>query len=255
MPIIQTKSFKLAIYKNGDEKSAKLALVLPGKLDTKNYAHMRSHVDYLANRGYLALSFDPPGTWDSQGGIELYTMTNYVRAVHELIEYFGTQSSSQAKRKEIFVMGHSRGGSIAMLAGISNPRVTHFASIMSYYSFNPKAHPEYPDEDWKKNGVKQSKRDLPTDKNQTRVFNLPYNFLEDQIQYDMLDGLKNSKKPKLFVFGKKDSLVRPEVVKIAYEAAAQPKKLQEIDSDHDYRFHPELIEEMNEIIGDFLDTI
>jgi len=60
--IQQTRSFKLAAYIQGKPTADGLAIVLPGKLDTKDYAHMQSHVDFLAERGYLALSFDPPGT-------------------------------------------------------------------------------------------------------------------------------------------------------------------------------------------------
>lgn len=62
MNLIKTENFQLAIYSQGNSNSSKLALVLPGKLDTKDYANMRGHVNYLANLGYFALSFDPPGT-------------------------------------------------------------------------------------------------------------------------------------------------------------------------------------------------
>jgi hypothetical protein len=42
-------SLRLATYARGNEKAQKLALVLPGRLDTKDYTHMISHVDYLAD--------------------------------------------------------------------------------------------------------------------------------------------------------------------------------------------------------------
>lgn len=131
MSFIQTKNYKLAVYLRGDVNSQKLALVLPGQLDTKDYPHMRSHVEYLSKRGYLALSFDPASTWESPGDYRLYTMTNYLKQINELVEYHGN--------KPTFVIGHSRGGSMAMLAGINNPHITCFASIMSYCSFNPKS--------------------------------------------------------------------------------------------------------------------
>ena len=70
MNLIKTESFQLATYSQGDSESKKLALVLPGKLDTKDYSHMKSHVKYLAIMGYFALSFDPPGTWESKGDIK-----------------------------------------------------------------------------------------------------------------------------------------------------------------------------------------
>src|SRR3989344_5911947 len=109
MNILKTKNFEVAVYIKGDPASAKLAIVTPGRLDTKDYLHNTSLVDYLANRGFYALSFDPPGTWESPGSIDLYTTTNYLKVVDELIEHFGN--------KPTLLAGHSRGGTVAMLAG------------------------------------------------------------------------------------------------------------------------------------------
>jgi len=245
MNLIQTKNFQLATYSAGDKNSFKFALVLPGKLDTKDYPHMRNHVDFLAGKGYFALSFDPPGTWESPGDIKLYTTTNYLKAINELIEYF--------ENRPTFVMGHSRGGSLAMLAGINNPYIIRFASIMSYYSFNPDIHGGYPDNEWKKTGYKLASRDIPNS-SVKKEFKLPYSYLEDQILYDMSDGLKKSTKPKLFVFGKKDVLVKPEIVKKAYEIASAPKKLRDLDSGHDYRWNSNSIKEVNNLVEDFLQS-
>ncbi len=245
MNLIKTKSFSLATYTKGDFSSPKLALILPGRLDTKDYPHMRSHVECLAKRGYFALSFDPPGTWKSPGSIQLYTMTNYLKAINELIEYFGN--------KPTFIMGHSRGGSMAILAGINNPHVISFASVMSTYSYRPEIHGGYPDEQWKKDGYKIHKRDIPGKTNEFVEFKLPYAFLEDQIQYDMFTSLRESKKPKLFILGQHDKTVPPNIVEIAYNAASDPKVLGTINSDHNYRINNGLIEEVNGIIGRFLD--
>ena len=81
MKIIKTKSFELATISKGSDDSNKIALVLPGLLDTKDYTHMVSFVDFLSSKGYFALSFDAPGTWESSGGVELYTTSNYKKAV------------------------------------------------------------------------------------------------------------------------------------------------------------------------------
>jgi pimeloyl-ACP methyl ester carboxylesterase len=241
--LITTKSFTLAINAKGDPNSEKLALVLPGKLDTKDYAHMTSHVDYLSKLGYFALSFDPPGTWESPGDISLYNTTNYLKAVNELMEHFGN--------KPTFVMGHSRGGSMAMLAGTTNPHVTAFAAIMAYSYI--RSYKEPTEEDWKKTGYITSMRDLPPGGgSKVKRFDLPYSFLEDQKQYVIGDKLKESTKPKLFISGKQDVTVSPEKIREAYELASQPKELYELNSDHNYRLHTELIEEVNKVVGDFL---
>lgn len=241
--LIKTKSFTLATYSKGNPDSEKFALVLPGKLDTKDYAHIKSHVDYLADLGFFALSFDPPGTWESPGDISLYNTTNYLKAINELIEYYGN--------KQTFVMGHSRGGSMAMLSGTTNPNITAFAAIMSYSYVNN--YKDGKEDDWKKTGFITAMRDLPPGGGpKVKEFKLPFSFLEDQKQYRTDDKLKISTKPKLFILGKQDITVPSKKVKYAYKSAANPKELYELNSDHNYRHHSVLIDEVNKVIEDFL---
>ncbi|RJQ15649.1 alpha/beta hydrolase [Candidatus Woesearchaeota archaeon] len=229
--IITTKSFKLAVYMQGNQKAKKLALVLPGRLDTKDYHHMKSHVDYLASKGFLAVSFDPPGTWESPGDIALYTMTNYLKAINELIAYFGN--------KPTVLIGHSRGGTMAMLAGTRNKHVTHIIAIMSspVASTIIEAYTSY--------------RDTPS--GGKKEFHLPASYYKDAAQYDLRDALAKCTKPKLFFLGKKDTMVTPESVREAFAKSAKPKQLYELDCSHDYRRYPEKIEEVNKEIGKFLD--
>src|SRR3989344_8097436 len=129
MERIRTQFFELAANIKGNKDSKKLALALPGRLDTKDYACFTSHIEYLARKGFLAVSFDPPGTWESPGGIELFTTTNYIKAVNELIEYFGN--------KPTFLLGHSRGAAVSILAGTANPHVKGFVAIMAAYDGPP----------------------------------------------------------------------------------------------------------------------
>jgi pimeloyl-ACP methyl ester carboxylesterase len=243
MNLIKTDSFELAVYSQGKPEAKKLALFLPGKLDTKDYAHMRSHVDYLANRGFYALSFDPPGTWESPGNISLYTMTNYLKAINELIKYFGNRPT--------FLAGHSRGATMALIAAGTNSSVTAFAAIMS--SFTPNGFINKVDEEWKRKGLVVSMRELPPGTGpKVKKFEQPYSFFEDQIQYRVTDEIKNSTKPKLFIYGQRDVLAPPDRVKQLYEYMSDPKEIYGLNSDHDYRYHHKLIEEVNAFMGDFL---
>jgi len=243
MKIIKTKTFKLAVYTKGDPNSSKLAIVIPGRLDTKDYIHNTGLVDYLATRGYFALSFDPPGTWESPGDIELYTTTNLLKAVDELIEYFGN--------KPTLLAGHSRGGTIAMLAGPKNPHVTHFIPIFSYYGA-----PSDPDKERINDGKVISYRDLPPGNIATKKqkkFGLPLNYFEEGKQYNALAGLKKCTKPKLFFYGVNDDQNDPQDVIKAFAISAEPKMIHAVNSDHDYRYHPAIIKEVNQTIGKFLD--
>jgi hypothetical protein len=238
MEMIKTSSFELAVYKKGDENAEKLALCLPGRLDTKDYANMRSHVDFFASKGYLAMSFDPPGTWESPGDISLYTVPNYLKAIDELIELHGNRPT--------VAIGHSRGGTMAMMAGINNQYITHFIAVMSHYG--PSERPDV------EGDIRTSYRDLPPGTEETKEkkqFDLPMSYFDDPTPYT---GLESCTKPKLFFLGKKDDAVLPEDVRETFELAAEPKQLYELDSVHDYRYHPDIIAEVERVTEVFLDS-
>lgn len=241
MDLIKTKNFEVAVYAKGDPASPKLAIVTPGRLDTKDYLHNTSLVDYLASRGFYAISFDPPGTWDSPGSISLYTTTNYLKVVDELIEHFGN--------KPTLLAGHSRGGTVSMLVGSKNNFVNSFIAILSSTGA-----PDAPDENRIVDGAVVSYRDLPPgvikSDNQKR-FDLPLAYFEDGQQYDAVGGLKTCAKPKLFFYSTEDDANKLE--KVGYESSPEPKMIHPLRSEHDYRLHPEIVEEVNQVVGTFLD--
>lgn len=242
MSMIKTTSFQLATYIQGNPDSKKLALVLPGKLDTKDYSHMKSHVDFLAKHGFYAVSFDPPGTWESAGDISLYTMTNYLQAINELIEYFGN--------KKTFLLGHSRGATMAILASV-NPCVAAFASIMSSFSQKGFAHKIHTK--WKEMGYQISMRDLPPGGGaKVKEFKLPYSFVEDQSTYKLTNEILQTPKPKLFFLALHDDLIEPQIIRDTYTLFSDPKELHELDCNHKYRTNPKIIEEINITIEQFL---
>jgi pimeloyl-ACP methyl ester carboxylesterase len=245
--MIKTRSFQLAAYAQGNKSAENLAIVLPGFLDTKNHPHMRSHVDFLATKGYFALSFDPPGTWGSAGDIDQYTMTNWLRAIEEVIEFFGSRPTLTA--------GTSRGGSMAMLAAIRNPAVMAFAAIMSKASYAPDAETIHPMGEWQAAGRREFNVTIPGRPGVKQHFVVPYSVVEDTQQYNLLGDLYKLSKPKLFIAGRQDTTVKPEIVEAAYHAAAEPKKLVVVDADHIYRRRPEVIAEINQALGEFVDQI
>jgi len=243
---IKTKSFELAVYAKGDPLSHKLAIITPGRLDTKDYIHNTSLVDMLAKEGYYALSFDPPGTWESTGSIELYTMTNCLKAIDELIEHFGN--------KPTVLLGHSRGGSITMYAAPRNPSVTHFVSIFSSYGVPT---PPTSDDEIIDDKLVEL-RDLPPGAQRSSTkkrYELPLWYFEDAKPYNALSALRTCKKPKLFFYAEQDTINNPEHTKEAYRASAQPKKLLAINTEHDYRLHADKVAEINKAVKEFLQTL
>lgn len=243
MQIIQTKTFKLATVVKGDINSDKVAILLPGRLDTKDYVNFQSHLDYLSNLGFLTVSFDPPGTWESPNQIG-FTTTNYIRAVNELIEYYGN--------KPTFLFGHSRGGQTAILVSCLNDSVIGFAVVNS--SFGP---PTPPDPKKIKDGYLVEKRDLlPGDKRtvEKKEFYLSLEYFEDGQKYDCLPLLKKCTKPKLIMHGKRDEFNSLNEVMKIFNEIPDPKVFCELDTDHDYRLHAEVIDEVNKKIGEFVEN-
>lgn len=239
--IVKTESFELSTNQAGDFDSERLVLVLPGRLDTKDYPHMRSHVQLLAELGYFALSFDPPGTWQSPGEIELYTMTNYLKSITELIELYGDRPTT--------LIGHSRGGSMAMLGATKIDQVTGFAAIMSRSSASIRQdESKYTAND----RVEISYRDDPFDPKKRVQFQLPMTYFEDAEQYNMREDLHACTKPKMFIYGNDDAIITPDTVIETYEYAADPKQIYSVDSEHDYRRHLEVIGEVNQKIKKFM---
>ncbi|MCA9308917.1 alpha/beta hydrolase [Candidatus Saccharibacteria bacterium] len=241
MKIIETQSFKIAANIKGNESSSKVAILMPGRLDTKDYANFVSHLNFLAEKGYYALAIDPPGTWDSPGSISEYTTSIYLKAVNELIECLGNRST--------LLLGHSRGGATAMLAS-ANPAVEALVVVNAAYG-----KPSAPNPEKVENGALKESRDIPPGDARTEeqvLFNLPLAYFEDGAKHDPLGALQQLTKPKLIVHANKDEFVTLERVKEIYSTIPNPKMFLEIECTHDYRLYPEEIKKVNAALKDFI---
>lgn len=242
MQLITTKSFQLAIDTCGDVNAKKLALVLPGRLDTKDYFHISSHLEFLASLGYFAVSLDPPGTWQSPGDISLFTTTNYLQAISELIEFHGN--------KPTILMGHSRGGTVAIHAGTTNPNVQGVIAIMASLDG-----PSEPSPLAIKNGYELESRDLPPGKTKSKeqkTFSLPLFYFQDGQKYDTLKVLQGCSKPKLLFYATQDDFSDPSDYQKVFATLPDPKELHELNCTHDYRYSPSAVEEVNQVAKQFL---
>ncbi len=245
MEFITTKSFEVAIYPHWDKNASRLALVLPGKLDSWQYRNLVSHAELLSQMWFYAMSFDPPGTWNSPWDSDkLYTTSNYLLAVEEIINYFWD--------RETFVAGKSRWWTLAILAWTRLEQVTWFASIVWWYTLNPELKNNYPNEK-RKNKWYTTKRNSPPGIWPRDIeLSLPYSFLEDEIQYHIEKDLPACTKPKMFIAWLQDTLVTPGFIKQWFELSAWPKRYHEIDFHHDYRESLEMINQVNWYIEEFV---
>lgn len=244
MKKIRTKSFGLATIQAGDESAEKFALVVPGRLDTKDYAHMTAIVEHLESLGFFAVSFDPPGTWESEGSIDDYTMTNYLKAIDEVIEYFGNRPT--------LMVGHSRGGSVSTNAAARNKHITLLVTCMS------RIQKQEDDMAWREQGYIDEYRDIPpgterTPKEDLIHIELPYAFHADSLQYDSPEVLQSLNIPKLMFSGKQDVITPPELIEEAFAMAPEPKMFHAVDFGHDFRLSKEIIEDVKRKITEFLE--
>lgn len=246
MGVVETASFSLDTYSAGEADGEKLALVLPGFLETKDRPYLKNHTDYLADLGYLAVSFDPPGTWGSGDNIEDYTVTNYLQAIDELIEHFGN--------RPVAVMGNSMGGRVALLAAMRNEHVGSVAAVATVFPYIRDRNRDSRTVKWQAEKERILRVESPQDPNQIIEFWLPYSHSEDAQKYDVPGsaGLRKLVKPKLFVIATRDTVVTPAEALETFEMAAEPKELRKLNAGHEYWRYPRHVQRINHMVGSFL---
>ena len=242
--ILRTASFELAITTRGDENAERIAFVLPGLLDTKDYQHITSLQDALARAGYFAISLDAPGTWESGGDISLYSMQSYEKAVQELHEHFG--------KKPVVFAGHSFGGFLSLKLGAHLPETLAIVDIMGTSRYGTEAENDEALNTWKREGMRRGRRDLPQNPQNFMNYVLPYSFHLARAGADTREALARSDAPKLFIAGRDDVTVPSEQVLDGYNACREPRKFTEVAGDHDYRKDPARIQNVNDIVLSFL---
>ena len=228
-----------------DKPSEKLAILLPGYLDSKDYPHLIALAEDLKNDGYTAVRFDPTGTWESGGDISDYTITQYLKDIKNVLEYM----LQQKDYRRILLGGHSRGGMVSILYAARDPRISNVVGIMS--SSGPIEGKMR--EEWQKTGIRTSYRDLPDKKDQRIKFNVPFSHAEDRDKYNVVEDVKKVKVPIILVAGELDDLVLPDDVREIFSNANEPKKFVIVKGiDHDYRLNNQDIKKVNREIIDWL---
>lgn len=228
------------------EKTKKLAILCPGNVDTKDYLHLVRLAERLSEHGYTVACFDPSGTWESEGDISDYLVSQYLLDIKSVFDFMLLES----EYTHILLGGHSRGGQMALLYTAKDPRITEVLGIMP--SLGPTEGSIR--EKWQKEGIKTSDRDIPGS-TERKVFHIPYAHLLDKDQFNVLSDMKKIHIPVVLVAGELDDLVLPEDVKKLFVEANEPKKFILLKNiGHDYRLNPAEIESVNRQILEALQT-
>lgn len=243
--------YQLSAWFIGEVSSTKLAILLPGFLDTKDYLHLRKLGEALAMKGYLVVSFDPIGIWQSVAPVELYSITNWLKEIEEVIAW---TKGKYPTIEQVVLQGHSMGGMLSLLYAATHPQTSAVISIMGPTSFVRKETYQERMVKWKAEKVKISRRDDPFHPDKKIVIELPFAFVEDSLQYDLFPLVSKIYCPVLLLAGEKDVMVPAETVK---ELGRRfPTDQVQVDLlpqvEHDYRKKVEDIELVNMTILDFL---
>lgn len=242
--------YSLSAWTQGNAESETCAILLPGFLDTKDYQHLTTIGKQLAQEGTFVLSFDPLGIWESQAPIEYYTISNWLAEVEDVIDW--------AKKKwqtiqHVVLIGHSLGGMVSMLFAQNHANAQAVISIMGPHTFVRKETYESRMVKWKAEQFKISHRDAPNGKESTTI-TLPFSFVEDSLQYDILKSDQTVACPLLLIAGEDDVLVSVEHVQNIFDHVRAKKKEMLVLSGvgHDYRKNMHDIITVNTVVSKFL---
>ena len=214
----------------------KLAILMPGYLDSKDYDHFKFLGIELANIGYLAIAFNPTGTWDSDGSVENYSISQYLKDIETVIKYAENQNGKEFS--EIALLGHSLGGQTALLYGSNHEKISAVIGIMPSASVFKVGSVQRAMPKWLEDGFRNSKRDLPNNPAEIKEFKIPYSFFEDRTNYDVFETIKNYNNDLLLIAGETDVIIKPESVQEICDKATNCSRKEMVTVPgigHDYR--------------------
>ena len=229
----------------------KLAILLPGFLDSKDYPHLVKLGEELSEKGYTVVSFNPTGTWDSEGDISEYSMKQYLIDISEVINYMKSQGSFS----KIFLAGHSFGAQVPIVYAATHPEISGIASIMPGRNIGI-TYPKEVIDEWKKEGQRESKRDLPNKPDEYISFTVPFSFIEQRLTYHSEEYAKKLTTPALYIAGEFDELHPVYDVKEIYDVTPDPKKFIILKNEgHDYRKNDASIQKVNSYVLDLFEKL
>lgn len=170
----------------------------------------------LAENGYNVFRFDYGGSGDSEGDFSDQNLDTAVTDAINAVEYLDSQGVDV---DALGFVGHSMGGSVAILAGnrLEADVVVTWSTVADYEdAFSP------------------TEQERLEEKDTLRLFGVDYptEQMDAFFQHGLLEAVTELDAPVLIAHGRNDYTVPFSHAESLYDAAQEPKKLVELQADH-----------------------
>ena len=201
----------------------KVALLLPGYLDSPLYLHMLTFEKRLIELGYVVERLDLCQLWET-GDVTNYTVTNSLRQTKKRVAFYASQHA-----EEILLLGHSNGAFISIIAGARIPEITKVIALC------PPPDKKETSNKWIRGKARVSKRDLPGKPNEFREFEIPYSYIQDALNYSAVEEVKHIHKPLMIFIALDDVVVSPQLTEKIVANASKVYVVRQPGMGHDFR--------------------
>ena len=233
----------------------------------KDWGAWNAMAETIAEGGFCVIKFN----FSHNGGtmqnpidfpdLEAFGNNNYTKELDDLDaiitwsqNYF--KNISNIDTKEICLIGHSRGGGIAILKASEDTRITKLITLASVSDFGSRFGSDEELKNWKKEGVKfvlngRTKQEMP------HYYQFFEDFKANESRLDIKSAEKRLKIPHLIIHGSKDTTVNISEAKALHQwnPMSELKIIEGADHVFNTR-HPwkekELSNELNETINDVI---
>jgi alpha-beta hydrolase superfamily lysophospholipase len=210
-----------------------LVFVMHGLGGSKKQPHIATFASTFSESGYDVVRFDTTNTFgESDGKYEDATVTNYYDDLEDVIQW----AKGQHWYREPFVLvGHSLGGLCTALFTERYPdKVKALAPISSVVSNTLflETHSEEELKKWKADGyLRTESKSAPGG-----VKTLKWTFVEDRLQYDLLENAHKLTMPVLLIVGENDTRTPVKHQQLLFEKLPGKKELHIIrGAEHTFR--------------------
>lgn len=233
-------------------KQIGLVFIMHGLGGFKEQKHIRLYTETFLEKGYTVVTFDTRNTiGESEGAMEDATISSYVADLEDVIQWASTQSWYH----EPFVLaGHSAGSFSILLYAENHPEKVKALAPTSTVVNGKMSVDAFPKDilsKWKATGLWEKES---TSKPGV-MKRIKYAYIEDKLQYDILEQANKLTMPVLLIVGDKDFATPLKHHELLLEKLPGKKELHVIKgAEHTFR-EPRHLEEIKSIFQRWIDTL